>query len=207
VRYTDQFFEELFNEFQKRNLIDETLFVFIGDHGEAFGEHTLKGHDNVLYEEGIHVAWVMYNRHLFPKPLLIKGLRQNIDLIPTLIDLLKLKVTQGEPWGISLLEPEKKVEDRVLHFACWWMDSCMGRLENNQKFIFQNGNSFPEFYELAADPLETHNLIRTVPRETVKKMAEDLINWKNDVNAVYDLSNWLSVSPYGSQKNLLVPKH
>src|SRR3712207_7053768 len=41
-----------------------TLFpyttLFRSDHGEGFDEHGLKQHDNTIYDEGLHIPFVIY---------------------------------------------------------------------------------------------------------------------------------------------------
>jgi arylsulfatase A-like enzyme len=50
VRSVDRFTGEL-----TRALDDDPVLLFHGDHGEGLGEHDSYGHQNVLYEENIHV--------------------------------------------------------------------------------------------------------------------------------------------------------
>lgn len=54
VRYADAFIEQL-----HRDLGDDAVFAVHGDHGEAFGEHGTYGHEPYLYEENIHVPFVV----------------------------------------------------------------------------------------------------------------------------------------------------
>ena len=49
VRYVDFFVKSLIDQYESAGLTDETLFIIVGDHGEAFGEHGRFTHDDVLY--------------------------------------------------------------------------------------------------------------------------------------------------------------
>jgi arylsulfatase len=55
VRSVDRFAERLVSDID-----DGTLLVFHSDHGEAFGEHGTFGHQSVLYEENIHVPFLIH---------------------------------------------------------------------------------------------------------------------------------------------------
>ena len=54
----------LFDELERRELLDNTIVIVTADHGEQFGEHGEYGHGRTLYQEEVHV------------PLLIRFPRQ-----------------------------------------------------------------------------------------------------------------------------------
>jgi len=60
VRSVDEQLERLFAELARRGLLDRTLVVVTGDHGEEFGEHRWFGHGSQLYEESLHVPLLLY---------------------------------------------------------------------------------------------------------------------------------------------------
>jgi len=62
-----------------------TLVVITSDHGEAFGEHGRFLHDS-LYEEAVHVPLIL--RHPHRRASRISGTFSQLDLAPTLLDLL-----------------------------------------------------------------------------------------------------------------------
>ncbi|MGI9431376.1 MAG: LTA synthase family protein, partial [Myxococcota bacterium] len=60
VHYQDNFLKNVFALFKELDLYEETLFVLVGDHGQAFMEHGRFGHSNVPYEEGITVPFLIH---------------------------------------------------------------------------------------------------------------------------------------------------
>jgi hypothetical protein len=60
VRSVDEQLGRLFAELARRGLLDRTLVVVTGDHGEEFGEHRWFGHGSQLYEESLHVPLLLY---------------------------------------------------------------------------------------------------------------------------------------------------
>jgi arylsulfatase A-like enzyme len=60
VRFVDLQVELLFAELARRGLLDRTLVIVTGDHGEEFGEHRWFGHGSQLYEESIHVPLLLH---------------------------------------------------------------------------------------------------------------------------------------------------
>ena len=46
---------------RERKLLDDTLVVIVGDHGESFGEHGSYVHNNSLYEEETTVPLIFWS--------------------------------------------------------------------------------------------------------------------------------------------------
>ncbi len=158
VRYTDYFLSQVFEEFKKRGLLEKTIFIILGDHGEAFGEHGREGHNFTLWEEGMRVAGLVYAPAIIKQPGLIKRIRSTLDVPPTVCDLLGLKVKDGNFIGESFLKPVD--EKRKLYFSGWSKNICLGMREGRYKFIFTKTNPFPEIYDNYNDPVDSENLFR-----------------------------------------------
>ena len=183
IRYQDLFIKKVYEEFSKRNLLDETLFVILGDHGEAFGEHNTYFHDSNPYQHGLHIPLILHNPILFPKHQRIKGLRQTIDLVPTLAELFHFRTVQGNYRGHSLFQP---VPNRILFSSCWLENQCYVRFENNEKFIYNTqGKQYSDFFNIKKDPTEQNNLIFTLPQKRIDQYIKEIENWKNEINGLY----------------------
>ena len=189
LRYVDLFVERLFKEFKRRGMMKNTLFILVGDHGEAFGEHKRRQHDNIMWQEGLHVAGLLHSPKLFPKPGRIKGIRQLIDLVPTVADLLGYRISGGLLPGIPLTSPVSA--NRKLFFSCWYEKQCMAMRHGPLKFIYHYGRRPMELYDLARDPRERRDLASnsTKYRPRLKRVARDLLRWRARVNHVYDTAN------------------
>ena len=55
LSYIDKKLGELLDELEYRELLDQTLLVVVGDHGEGFGEHELFDHGESLYRPEVRV--------------------------------------------------------------------------------------------------------------------------------------------------------
>jgi arylsulfatase A-like enzyme len=67
---------------------ERTVVVVTSDHGEAFGEHGMSYHGVELWEELVRVPWVMRVPGVAPRH--ITAARSQIDLAPTLLEVLRL---------------------------------------------------------------------------------------------------------------------
>ncbi|MEE2776540.1 MAG: sulfatase [Acidobacteriota bacterium] len=94
ISWSDQRFAQVVELLREHDLYDETIIVFVSDHGEAFFEHGWWQHGRVLYREVVGVPLVVR----FPE--LGHGLRvaqpvQLTDLLPTILEAAGVPVPAG----------------------------------------------------------------------------------------------------------------
>jgi len=188
---------EVFSEFEKRGLLKDTIFVFLGDHGEGHGEHGRKGHDQIMYEEGIRIPLLIYDTDYFKTATVLPGLRYNLDVMPTILELLGLKVSKGVLEGRSLLHPEG---DRVIHSSCWIEDQCISRLWDHQKYIHYYGKQTDEYFHLDTDAKETTNRIGELSPAQKAAYIKDVLDWRSHVRKVYATHTLLQSQSFASTK-------
>lgn len=183
LSYTDRFVEELFTGFGERGLLDETLFVIVGDHGEGFGEHGRWEHDNVPYEEGVRVPLLLLGAGI-DRPGVVEGLRKTSDLLPTVAEILGFRVVGDRVSGRSLLSTGGH---RTLYFSCWYARQCMALREGSRKTIFHYEHGRTEVFDLSSDPFETRDLTpgSAEARERARDAVRRLKAWRTRTVARY----------------------
>lgn len=177
VRVGDQAFGKIMEYLTDADLIDSTLVVAVGDHGEAFGEHGNYLHGSAIYEENVHVPFVLVNPKLFfgETSDIVVGIS---DIAPTVADLLGIPAPP-EWQGLSLFADNRR--NGALFFAPW-NGFQIGYRIGNTKFIY-NGNSEQSWlFDLEADPAEQNNLADTAPEDTERAKAV-LSMWVKHQNA------------------------
>ncbi len=182
LRYQDFFVKNLIDQYKELGLYEETIFVIYGDHGEGFGEHRRYQHDDTMWEEGLKVPFLIHAPGLFKEGERVKGLSNQTDILPTVLDMLGYEVKDGEYPGYSLLH--QLPEDRTLMFSCFHDKACMASLKGDEKYIYHHGNQPDEFFDLSEDPLEKENLAGEESKE-IEERREALLEWRSSVNATY----------------------
>lgn len=100
LRLLDTLIERLVTHLKKTDRLDNTILVFVGDHGQAFGKHADNWiHSRASYLENYHVPLVIYQPKLFPAQK-IQRRTQHIDILPTLLETL------GVPYNARLIQGE-----------------------------------------------------------------------------------------------------
>ncbi len=182
ILYTDRTLSKIYDGMNDLGLLDNTLIVVVGDHGEGFGEHGRYQHDMTIWEEGVKVPMILAGPGIEAGKR-VGGLWQLTDVVPTVFDYLGYDITQGVD-GKSVLRGEGH---ETVYMACWYQDRCLAKRTGNSKFIYHFGKRTPQAYDLAKDPLEKRSLITRSSKdsEPVKADIQDVLAWRARANARY----------------------
>jgi arylsulfatase A-like enzyme len=91
IAFTDKAIDDLLNGLQVRNLRDNTLIVFLSDHGEEFYEHGGFEHGHSLYNELIRVPLMFSLPDLLPGGVNLARQVRLLDVAPTILDILGME--------------------------------------------------------------------------------------------------------------------
>ncbi len=188
IHWTDRNLGRLFKELVDLGIMDRTLVVIASDHGEGFYEHGSEGHARNLYAEVTLVPLVLSLPFRLPEPVVVEPLVRNIDIWPTVLDLLGLPPLPGAG-GRSLLplilaaargEPQEPLAPQTAEAA---LDRTWGRV-GGKPTLELSVTEWPwrllaipgdpdrvELYRLAEDPEERNDLAEDRPEVVARLLA------------------------------------
>ncbi len=176
IKFIDKQIGILVNYLRESVQLDETLIIFTSDHGENFYESGSPfGHDT-LYENVAKIPLIL-SSPAFPKKR-IDSLVQNIDIMPTLLDLLNIKVDKHLD-GKSLLpiiEGQKKEVRSVVFFEDIINKKRLMHLGYKRRRGIRIGN-YKFIQTLGGDREEISQIM---PRGNLKIVNTELYNLKKD---------------------------
>lgn len=95
ISYVDEWTGRILEKLDALGLREDTLVLFVSDHGDFRGEHAMVKKDLVLYDSLLRVPGILRLPGGLPAGAVHDGLCETIDLYPTLCDLLGVAVPRG----------------------------------------------------------------------------------------------------------------
>lgn len=104
INHNDAQLKIFLEELQERGILDNTLIIFISDHGEFLGEHDLWEHHPPGYRQALHVPMIMVYPKGLPADSIVSQPVQLVDVAPTILDVAEIESDGFLFQGDSLVE-------------------------------------------------------------------------------------------------------
>jgi arylsulfatase A-like enzyme len=181
IAYLDAAMGDLIAHLKQNGQFEKTLIIITSDHGEAFGDRNLLGHNSSVYQDQIRVPLlVKYPEQTQPER--IQDLTTHVDLLPTVLDVAGLK-SPGGMQGVDLRRlaaAEGRVVVAEMHGSAGSDLPSLLQIEwalysGSRKMIYSS-KGMRELYDLSVDPDEHHNLYAADAPLTAE-LRQQLIAW------------------------------
>ncbi len=183
IAYMDACIQTLFNALEARGVLDETIVIVNGDHGETLYDHECWFDHHGIYDVTLHVPLIIRYPGRVPAGKRVSGYNQHKDLVPTLLELADIETDiafDGKSLT-SLISGEIASYDSEFYITeCTWMRK-HGWRTPEWKLIVALEPDFHykppvELYNLIQDPDENENLAETHP-DIVNVLETRMKNW------------------------------
>jgi len=190
IRYMDDHIGRLFAALEAKGVMDDLVVMISSDHGENMGELGIYGEHGTADHSTCRIPMIVRWPDRVGAGRIDNGLRYNLDLVPTLAEMLKRPVKpywDGRSFAGTLANEGKDTgrDQLVLSQCCHvcqrsvrWEDWLYIRTYHDGFHLF----SQEQIYHLADDPHEQHNLAESRPA-LCREGAWRLMNWHDEMMA------------------------
>ena len=168
IAFTDSEVGRVLDWLDEKGLIDRTVVVVVGDHGEALGDHGESEHGYFVYDATVHVPLIMKVPGSGAAGVRVSQQVRTIDVMPTVLDLVGVAPPQplhGRSLLPLILDPERDEprsaysESMAVHLQYGW-SALYGLRTATHKFI---DAPRAELYDHVNDTGEGTNRLRDEP--------------------------------------------
>jgi len=163
IAYVDSLIGKVLESLRQKGVLDKTIIVIAADHGESLGEHGESSHAFFIYDATVSVPLIMKFPASIMKPKVIDAQVENVDIMPTLLDLLGIPVPkeiQGRSL-VPLLAGSRAGVDRMAYSESYYPRYHYGwsELKSLRTVRYQYIQApRPELYDIVRDPMEKTNI-------------------------------------------------
>lgn len=167
IHYTDKFIGKLLKRLEEENILENTLLVFVGDHGQLLTYENTGFEMYYLYEENIHVPLMITVPGSREKKL-NHNLSSMIDLVPTILDILRINI-ENPFQGESLL----KEKNRSVYLVSA-QGKYIGIIEDDIKVVVNIKTNRVTVYNIS---VRDEILPETQHPENIDELVDKAITW------------------------------
>jgi len=160
VRTLDADFAQLLGYLEQCGVLDKTIVVLMGDHGEHLMQHGRMEHW-MPYDEIINVPLIIKVPGMRDKKMVIEDQVRTRDILPTLLDLAGVRIAEAATASVDgrsltgLLNGERI---DITAFSRSEHTSHGVRRNDGWKLIWHRNTGKKELYNVKADPTESKDL-------------------------------------------------
>ncbi len=179
VAFTDSRIGLLIDKLRDAGVYDDTLIIFVADHGEMFGERNDRwiGHTQFLFDELIRIPLVVKLPHAEGQPPRIGRIEKTVSLVDLMPSTLKLIDPSYSASRSVFPDSKGNLSDLpVFSQTRRWRD-LDAMYEGPWKLVYDRKTHRPLLYNLETDPGERRNVAQDHPKR-LAKMREELDLWK-----------------------------
>ena len=182
LRMADHAIGEVLTAMKETGRWENTMVLMTSDHGEAFEEHGVFSHNSTVFEEMIHVPFILR----LPGGATIEGVDLEspvalADVVPTLLARLGLPPAP-EVWGTDLLS--HRPSRYLFHRTHEPRNAALAVRSDRWKAIVRSDRQEPMLFDMKADPEERINLAFERPlllAGLTLRLREFIVDWEKRV--------------------------
>lgn len=193
--WMDSMFGRVMDKLRAKGLLENSLIIYVSDHGEMLGERFYRFNKYCLYDASVRVPMILSGSAV---PAAMRNTLDHrpaelVDAFPTILEVAGIPSISGKP-GINLLGPATRkasfaeVSDQLTTVAFMWRTDALKLILSFPKQAVLKGTvqladvTDGELYDLKSDPKEWRNLYAMPEAGTHRQqLSRELIDHLNAV--------------------------
>ena len=157
---------------KQKNLYDDTMIIYTSDHGDYMGYHHRLLKSYAMFEPLVRVPLIIKYPDKFKPETVDERLVNNIDVAPTVLSALSIKVPSSMK-GLNLLN-----EDKENDFVFAEQDTEYMIRSKTRKLLIHTDTKRCMFFDLINDPYEINNLYSKPEYQLeIQEYQDKLLEW------------------------------
>jgi len=194
VTEVDDWVGKILKKLDDLNLTNNTLVIFVSDHGEMLGAHGLRGKFN-FYEESVRVPFLFRYPNKIKAGQTISTPVSTLNIFPTILDYAGLKSIPTDGYSLkAVMEGATKPKyDFAVSEWQWKNDNVPSIMIRTSEWKLMTthragGKNVEVLFDLKNDPFEMNNLLGTNPdrfkyKEQTEILRSKLVGYLRDNNS------------------------
>jgi len=182
ISYVDKWTGRVLDTLDSLGLAENTIVLFTTDHGDMMGNHGLIHKDGYTYDETMRVPLIIRYPPLIRPGTATDALVSNVDILPTLLEMMGVKVSHGVQGRSFLPVLEGEAQS---HRDATFMEIARGikavRTERWKYTANWRPRDLDELYDMKDDPLELQNLATDPENAKVcNELRKRILSWMGE---------------------------
>lgn len=169
IHMSDKGLELFYNELKTRGMLKDSIIIITADHAFPMGEHNNYHLEAGYHEESFRIPlFIVWDGKL--KPQKIKKAYSQLDIIPTIFDLLDINPGENSFIGQSVFDKEKDnplylIQSYAKHYEV---------VSYPLKYRFNEKLAKEYVYDLVKDPMERTNIASSISKDKMEYFRKNL---------------------------------
>jgi len=211
IAFSDSLVKNILDKLSETGLDKNSIIILYGDHGEGFDHSLYFDHGSNVYQSNVRIPLIIKYPLIKTANARVNKLIQNIDVFPTLLDLLGIStkykvdgksfsdVFYGDIFSIFNFDKRKNAYSTASSMNVFSVvNDHYKYIYNYKKCAYENYNE--ELYDLNKDPEEMFNLINS-KKDIAASLKSNLMDYLSRYNLPQDYDRSFNFT------NSAVPNH
>jgi arylsulfatase A-like enzyme len=198
IAANDRWFGVFLEKLERLGLAEDTLVIFMSDHGEHLGEHGLWSHTPPGYVQVLHTPLIMVYPRRLPGGVVVEALVQNLDIMPTILELAGIDsgglLMQGDSLLPLVLEESEGGWSRDLAYSEEALlkksredPRPYGSIISDRWHVLDSLYAPMKVFDLSLDPTEVD------PQRATRRLSNRIQSWLRD-QQLAELEIWRGIT-------------